>query len=146
MGSAADSRGLAALERANARRRERARTRCRPRLPRVTRARSRPTTPTGGIAALYEGSRGRPSPIVELNRAVAVAMALGPRPGSDPWTAAREPSLGVSPAPELSAATCWTNSGRHPRRVGIRARRALTRNGRERAVLAPTAPVRDSRR
>ena len=70
--------------RALRRERARARTRCRPRSRRATRpprdARRRPTGVE--IAALYgELARMVPSPVVELNRAVAVAMADGPEAG-----------------------------------------------------------------
>ena len=60
-----------------------ARTRCRPRSPPVTRARAPPEeTDWARIAALYDAlAQLAPSPVVELNRAVAVAMAFGPAAG-----------------------------------------------------------------
>ena len=79
-------RGLAALERA----REaagpscaRARTPCRRRSPPVTRGRAPPEeTDWARIVELYgELARVAPSPVVELNRAVAVGMASGPAAG-----------------------------------------------------------------
>ena len=59
------------------------RTRCRRRSPPATRARARPTRRTGTrIVALYDALvELTPSPVVELNRAVAVAMAFGPAAG-----------------------------------------------------------------
>ena len=79
------ARGRRACERAGRSRRRAgapagARTRCRPRWPNAT-----PTAPTAAdtdwerIVALYDGLiQVAPSPVVELNRAVAVAMASGP--------------------------------------------------------------------
>ena len=59
------------------------RTRCRRRSPPAMRARGRPIRPTGQrIASLYdELATIMPSPIVELNRAVAYGMAFGPEQG-----------------------------------------------------------------
>ena len=77
-------RGLAALARAGQLATTPGLTRCRPRSPRVMRARGpRAETDWPRIAELY----GRlaeltPSPIVELNRAVALGMAFGPGSGS----------------------------------------------------------------
>ena len=69
-----------ALDAAPARR---ARTRCRPRSPRCTPAPRTPRRPTGGRSPLLydELARVLPSPVVALNRAVAVAMADGPAAG-----------------------------------------------------------------
>ena len=77
-------RGLEALARARAaRRRRRARTRCRPRSPPATRRRhSVEATDWERVAALYVVlGHLTPSPVVELNRAVAVGMAYGPARG-----------------------------------------------------------------
>ena len=98
-------RGLAALERAErARRRARARTRCRPRSPPATPGRARADeTDWARIAALYDAlAQLAPSPVVELNRAVAVAMAFGPAAGLELVDAlADEPALaGLPPAAE----------------------------------------------
>ena len=60
-----------------------ARTRCKPRSRRVTRGRAHRTTPTGR-ASPRSTTRSRssmPSPVVELNRGVALAMAFGPAAG-----------------------------------------------------------------
>ena len=60
-----------------------ARTRSRPPSPPATRGRATPEeTDWARIAALYAAlARLAPSPVVELNRAVAVAMAFGPAAG-----------------------------------------------------------------
>ena len=78
------TRGLAALEsRRNIGRQNRLRTRCRPSIA-ACHARATPAADTDWqrIAALYAqlGGTQMPSPIVELNRAVAVSMAFGPEP------------------------------------------------------------------
>ena len=78
-----------------------ARTRCRPRSPHATRV---PLTPQDTdwvrVAALYEAlAQLSPSPVVELNRAVAVASAFGPAAGLealDPLL--EEPSLAELPS------------------------------------------------
>ena len=59
------------------------RTRCRRRSPPATRApEPPPETDWARIAALYDAlAQLAPSPVVELNRAVAVAMAFGPAAG-----------------------------------------------------------------
>ena len=65
------------------------------------------------IAALYEPLAAlAPSPVVELNRAVAVGMAVGPQAGLDLVDAlASEPTLKtLSPAARACAATCWPSS------------------------------------
>ena len=75
------------LRRAGARRASRrgrsARTRCRRRSPPATPGPARvEETDWPRIAALYDAlAELAPSPVVELNRAVAVSMAYGPRPG-----------------------------------------------------------------
>ena len=77
-------RGLAALvARRGARSSRSAPTRCRPRSPAATRGRGRPQRRTGaGIVALYDALvELTQSPVVELNRAVAVSMAFGPAAG-----------------------------------------------------------------
>ena len=62
-----------------------ARTRCRPRSPPATPARSGPEdTDWARITQLYGVLAGvQPSPVVELNRAVALSMAYGPQAGLD---------------------------------------------------------------
>ena len=73
-----------------------ARTRCRPRSPPATRARERRARPTGrGSSRSTTRSRQLTgSPVVELNRAVAVSMAFGPAAGLELVDAlAHEPAL-----------------------------------------------------
>ena len=68
----------------------RARTRSRPRSPPSTAAPRPRTRPTGGGSATLYGRlrQVQPTPVVELNRAVAVAMADGPEAGPGrSWTA-----------------------------------------------------------
>ena len=71
-------------------------TRCRPRSPPATRGRAPPEeTDWARIAALYDAlAQLTPSPVVELNRAVAVGMAFGPAAGLELVDALlREPAL-----------------------------------------------------
>ena len=79
----ADRRGRARWSSARSRRGGSARTRSRRRSPRCTPKRRRRGAPTGGrSSALYDVLlRADPSPVVELNRAVAVAMRDGPAAG-----------------------------------------------------------------
>ena len=72
------------------------RTRCRPRSPPATRGPAASRTPTGrGSSRSTTGWRRSPArPVVELNRAVAVAMAFGPEAGLELVDAlADEPAL-----------------------------------------------------
>ncbi len=58
-----------------------------------------------------------PSPVVELNRAVAVSMAEGPRPGSHwsmPWPVTRR--WRRTTCCRVCAAICWHGSGARTRR------------------------------
>ena len=85
-------RGLTALARAERLpAAARSRTRCRRRLRRAMPARGRPDqTDWQRIASLYdELATTMPSPIVELNRAVAYGMAFGPEQGPRGRRAAR---------------------------------------------------------
>jgi predicted RNA polymerase sigma factor len=77
-------RGLAALDRAEVAG-SLGPTACRPRSPPATRAQGwRRSHRLARIAALYDAlSQLLPSPIVELNRAVALSMAYGPAAGLD---------------------------------------------------------------
>ena len=89
-------RGLAALARAEAQGARAGLTCCRPRSRPVMRARAPPTRPTGGASPRSMSSLPAitPSPVVELNRAVAVAMAFGPQAGLERVDAlAAEPTL-----------------------------------------------------
>ncbi|WP_433253614.1 RNA polymerase sigma factor [Streptosporangium sp. CA-135522] len=94
------------------------------------------------IAALYEAlSRLSPSPIVELNRAVALAMAFGPATGLelvDELTS--EPSLkGYHLLPSVRG-DLLARLGRHDEaHEEFRQAASLTRNERERALLLDRA-------
>jgi hypothetical protein len=135
-------RGLAALERAEALAagRRSGRMRCRPASPPATRAPPRAdATDWPRIVALYDAlAQVAPSPVVALNRAVAVGMAFGPAGGAG-WstpcrTSRRCASTTGCPA---CAATCWPSSAatRGARRVRAR-RRAGAQRARARAAAA----------
>lgn len=105
------------------------------------------------IAALYaELARVRPSPIVELNRAVAVAMADGPQAGLDlADRLADEPALrGYHLLPSVRGDLLAKLGRPGEARLEFERAAALTRNARERDLLlsraracgeAPTPPV-----
>ena len=120
-----------------------ARTRSRPRSPPVTRERCAPEdTDWARIAALYELLAPlAPSPVVELNRAVAVAMASGPQAGLDLVEAlTAEPSLrGYHLLPSVRG-DLLAKLGRFDE-AGAEFERAasLTRNARERELLLDRA-------
>ena len=133
-------RGLTALGSAPTRSAARAvRMRCRRRSPRAMRARARADeTDWAQIVALYDAlAQVAPSPVVELNRAVAVGMAFGPAAGLEIVDAlarragARELSL-VAERARRSARQARPR-GRGARRVRTRA--GMTRNARERELL-----------
>ena len=86
MGPALIAEGQALVEQALASAPGRAPTRSRPPSPPSTRRPPRPpATDWGRIVGLYDLlARVAPSPVVDLNRAVAVAMRDGPRAGSGP--------------------------------------------------------------
>ena len=70
------------------------------------------------IAALYETlARISPSPVVELNRAVAIGMAFGPRAGLVPPRRARRPSSAATTCCRACAATCSRGSAAATRRA-----------------------------
>lgn len=104
-------------------------------------------------AALYaELARVRPSPIVELNRAVAVAMADGPQAGLDlADRLANEPALrGYHLLPSVRGDLLAKLGRPGEARLEFERAAALTRNARERNLLlsraracgeAPTPPV-----
>ena len=106
------------------------------------RARTAEETNWGRIAGLYEALvRQMPSPVVELNRAVAVAMATGPAAGLalvDPLTS--EPALaGYHLLPSVRG-DLLAKLGRHDEAHAEFVRAAeLTQNGRERALLLERA-------
>jgi RNA polymerase sigma-70 factor (ECF subfamily) len=96
------------------------------------------------IAALYERlAEVAPSPIVELNRAVAVAMAYGPRAGLDLVDAlASEPSLRAYHLLPSVRGDLLAKLGRHGEaRQEFERAAELTRNARERELLLRRARV-----
>ena len=143
-------RGLAALARAEACSAARpagsGRTRCRRRSRRVTRARARADeTDWPRIAALYDAlAQIAPSPIVELNRAVAVAMAFGPAAGLELVDAlrGRAGARGLSPAAERARRPAAKLGRADEARAEFERAAALTRNARERELLRKRAAAR----
>jgi RNA polymerase sigma factor (sigma-70 family) len=94
------------------------------------------------IARLYgELARAAPSPVVELNRAVAVSMAFGPQAGLDLVDAlAAEPSLRDYHLLPAVRGDLLVKLGRHAEaRPELERAAALTRNARERALLLDRA-------
>ena len=142
-------RGLAALDRAEkllgAAKGGRARvhTRSRPRSPPVTREHAPQRRRTGPrIVALYAAlAELAPSPVVELNRAVAVAMAFGPEAGLelvDALTA--EPSLRQYHLLPSVRGDLLAKLGRFDEaRAEFERAASLTRNARERELLLERA-------
>ena len=118
-------------------------TRCRRRSPRVTRARAAgDETDWPRIAALYaELAQLAPSPVIELNRAVAVAMAFGPAAGLELVDGlAGEPSLTAYHLLAERARRSAEKLGRHDEaRAEFERAAALTRNARERELLLARA-------
>ncbi len=94
------------------------------------------------IAALYDAlAQLAPSPIVELNRAVAIAMAFGPAAGLELVDALRsEPSLKAYHLLPSVRGDLLTKLGRFDEaRAEFEHAAALTRNGRERTLLLERA-------
>ncbi len=110
------------------------------------RARRAADTDWTRIAALYDAlSELAPSPVVDLNRAVAVSMAFGPAAGLEIVDALLdEPALaGYHLLPSVRG-DLLVRLGR-PVEAGVEFRRAaaLTRNGRERTLLLERAAAAD---
>jgi RNA polymerase sigma factor (sigma-70 family) len=106
------------------------------------RARAANETDWPRIAALYEKlARVTPSPIVELNRAVAVSMASGPAAGLVLVDALRsEPALaGYHLLPSVRGDLLLKLGRRDEARVEFERAASLTRNGREKALLLARA-------
>jgi RNA polymerase sigma-70 factor, ECF subfamily len=106
------------------------------------RARTAGETDWPRIAALYQALAQRaPSPVVELNRAVAVAMAFGPAAGLELVDALRsEASLKSYHLLPSVRGDFLAKLGRHAEaREEFERAAALTRNGRERALLLDRA-------
>ena len=94
------------------------------------------------IAALYDAlAQVTPSPVVELNRAVAVGMAFGPAAGLELVDRlADEPALRAYPHLPAARADLLAKLGRRPEAVAELERAAgLSQNGRERALLQKRA-------
>jgi len=94
------------------------------------------------IAALYDAlAQLAPSPVVELNRAVAVAMAFGPAAGLEIVDALREePSLAAYHLLPSVRADLLAKLGRTDEaRAELKRAAELTRNERERAMLLERA-------
>ncbi len=143
-------RGLAALDRAescgprSSAVRE-ARTCCRPRSPPVMRGRALRRKPTGRASwTLYaELAQVAPSPVVELNRAVAVAMAFGPAAGLELVDAlTSEPSLkNYHLLPSVRGDLLKKLGRLDEARAEFERAAALTRNARERELSAGACPI-----
>jgi len=106
------------------------------------RARTAAETEWARIAALYEAlAQVTPSPIVELNRAVALAMAVGPAAGLaivDALTS--EPSLqGYHHLPSVRGDLLAKLGRFDEARAALERAASLTRNGRERDLLLERA-------
>jgi len=106
------------------------------------RARTAEETDWSRITALYEAlARVAPSPIVELNRAVALAMAFGPAAGLELVDAlTSEPSLqGYHLLPSVRADLLAKLGRFDEARAELERAAALTRNARERDLLLERA-------
>ena len=98
--------------------------------------------------ALYDGlAQVRPSPVVELNRAVAVGMAFGPGAGLELVDAlGSEPALRDYHLLPAARGDLLAKLGREAEARAEFARAAsLTRNSRERAVLLARSAGRNTR-
>jgi RNA polymerase sigma factor (sigma-70 family) len=106
------------------------------------RARTADATDWPRIVALYDAlAQVAPSPVVELNRAVAVAMAFGPQAGLDLVDAlASEPSLaGYHLLPSVRGDLLFKLGRLAEARDEFERAASLTRNDRERALLLARA-------
>ena len=106
------------------------------------RARTGAETDWAQIAALYEALVERlPSPVVELNRAVAVAMAFGPAAGLELVDKlAADPTLASYHLLPTVRGDLLSKLGRHAEaRLEFERGAALTRNARERELLLERA-------
>jgi RNA polymerase sigma factor (sigma-70 family) len=106
------------------------------------RARTAEQTDWGRIAALYDAlAQLAPSPIVELNRAVALSMAFGPAAGLEVADALlAEPALqGYHLLPAVRGDLLFKLGRLDEARREFERAVGLTRNGREKALLAARA-------
>jgi RNA polymerase sigma-70 factor, ECF subfamily len=113
------------------------------------RARTADETDWERIAALYDAlSQVSPSPVVELNRAVALAMAFGPEVGLELVEAlTEEPSLARYHLLPSVRGDLLAKLGRvEEARTEFRRAAALTRNARERKLLLERAAATDESR
>jgi RNA polymerase sigma factor (sigma-70 family) len=140
-------RGLTALMRAEKLGRERGPYRLQAEIAAChARARTADETDWSRIAALYgELERVVPSPIIELNRAVAVAMAFGPQAGLDLVDRlGSEPALRGYHLLPSARGDFLSRLGRHAEaREEFERAAALTRNTREQAILLARARACD---
>ncbi|MGZ6123620.1 MAG: RNA polymerase sigma factor, partial [Myxococcales bacterium] len=136
-------RGLAALERAEALGGERGKYVLQAAIAAChARAGSAEQTDWARIAALYSAlAEVSPSPVVELNRAVAVGMAYGPAAGLELIDAlAAEPALGNYHLFASARGDLLAKLGREDEaRVEFERAASLTRNARERKLLLDRA-------
>ena len=138
-------RGLAALDARRERWAARAgRTRCRPRSPPATRGRARRRRPTGRASrrSTTRSPSVAPSPVVELNRAVAVVDGVRAGGGARARRRARPPSRRsqATTCCRACAATCWPSSAAlDEARAEFERAASLTRNARERELLLARA-------
>ena len=141
-------RGLAALERAEALGGEHGPYALQAAIAAChARARLAEQTDWGRIASLYAELAERvPSPVVELNRAVAVGMAFGPAAGLERVDAiASEPLLrGYHLLPSVRGDLLLKLGRRDEARSEFERAAALTRNERERALLLERAAASQS--
>jgi RNA polymerase sigma factor (sigma-70 family) len=132
-------RGLAALERANALGPERGPYALQAAIAAChARARTPDQTDWPGIVALYNAlAQLMPSPVVELNRAVAVAMAFGPAAGLELIDALNsEPSLaGYHLLPSVRGDLLAKLERPEEARTEFERAASLTKNARERELL-----------
>ena len=144
----AGSRRSSARTRARRPRAVSAPMRCRPRSPPATRPPRPSPTPTGRASSrsTTRSRRSVPSPVVELNRAVAVGMAYGPAEALALVDALRD-------APQLAhyhllpgvRADLLAKLGRHDEaRAEFLRAAGMTRNARERALLERRAAASDA--
>jgi RNA polymerase sigma factor (sigma-70 family) len=111
------------------------------------RARTAAETDWGRIAALYDAlAQLMPSPIVELNRAVAIAMAFGPAAGLELIdTIASEPSLkSYHLLPSVRGDFLFKLGRLAEAQAEFQRAASLTRNARERAFLLDRAVACDA--
>ncbi len=97
-------------------------------------------TDWGRIASLYgELARAAPSPVVELNRAVAVAMALGPAAGLAIADTLTDALAGYHLLPSVRGDLLLKLGRRDEARAELERAASLTKNARERALLLARA-------